>query len=79
MIDAQALNIAYSHIVSPVDGRVGLRLVDAGNYVQAASSTGIAVITQLQPMSVIFSVPEDALGKIRAENARRRQADRRRL
>jgi len=64
LIDAQALNIAYSHIVSPVDGRVGLRLVDAGNYVQAASSTGIAVITQLQPMSVIFSVPEDALGKI---------------
>jgi multidrug efflux system membrane fusion protein len=66
LIDAQALNIAYSHIVSPVDGRVGLRLVDAGNYVQAASTTGIAVITQLQPMTVIFSVPEDALGKIQA-------------
>ena len=64
LIDAQALNMAYSHIVSPVDGRVGLRLVDAGNYVQAASATGIAVITQLQPMSVIFSVPEDALSKI---------------
>jgi membrane fusion protein, multidrug efflux system len=66
LIDAQALNIAYSHIVSPVDGRVGLRLVDAGNYVQAAASTGIAVITQLQPMSVLFSVTEDALGKIQA-------------
>lgn len=66
LIDAQALNITYSHIVSPVDGRVGLRLVDAGNYVQAASTTGIAVITQLQPMTVIFSVPEDALGKIQA-------------
>ena len=63
-IDAQALNIAYSHIVSPVDGRVGLRLVDAGNYIQAGSSTGIAVITQLQPISVLFSVPEDALVKI---------------
>jgi multidrug efflux system membrane fusion protein len=66
LVDAQALNITYSHIVSPVDGRVGLRLVDAGNYVQAASTTGIAVITQLQPMTVIFSVPEDALGKIQA-------------
>jgi multidrug efflux system membrane fusion protein len=64
LIDAQALNIAYSHIVSPVDGRVGLRLVDAGNYIQAGSSTGIAVITQLQPISVLFSVPEDALVKI---------------
>ena len=64
LVDAQALNIAYSHIVSPVDGRVGLRLVDAGNYVQAGSSTGIAVVTQLHPISVIFSVPEDALTKI---------------
>jgi multidrug efflux system membrane fusion protein len=63
-IDAQALNIAYCHIVSPVDGRVGLRLVDAGNYITAGSSTGMAVVTQLQPMSVIFSVPEDALRKI---------------
>jgi multidrug efflux system membrane fusion protein len=63
-IDAQNLNLTYAHIVAPVDGRIGLRLVDPGNYVQAASSTGIAVITQLQPISVIFSVPEDALGKI---------------
>jgi multidrug efflux system membrane fusion protein len=63
-IDAQALNIAYAHIVSPVDGRVGLRLVDPGNYVTAGSTSGIAVVTQLQPMSVIFSVPEDALNKI---------------
>ena len=64
LIDAQALNIAYSHIVSPVDGRVGLRQVDAGNYITAGSSTGIAVVTQLHPISVIFSVPEDALTKI---------------
>ncbi|HEX4411164.1 MAG TPA: efflux RND transporter periplasmic adaptor subunit [Xanthobacteraceae bacterium] len=61
LIDAQDLNIAYCHIVSPVDGRVGLRLVDAGNYVQTASSTGIAVITQLQPITVVFSIPEDEL------------------
>jgi multidrug efflux system membrane fusion protein len=64
LIDAQALNIAYCHIVSPVDGRVGLRLVDAGNFITAGAATGIAVVTQLQPMSVIFSVPEDALRKI---------------
>ncbi|WP_294541947.1 efflux RND transporter periplasmic adaptor subunit [uncultured Rhodoblastus sp.] len=64
LVNAQALNIAYAHIVSPVDGRVGLRLVDPGNYVQAGSTAGIAVVTQLQPMSVLFSVPEDALNKI---------------
>lgn len=63
-IDAQSLNLTYARIVSPVDGRIGLRLVDAGNYVQAGSATGIAVITQMQPISVLFSVPEDALDKI---------------
>jgi multidrug efflux system membrane fusion protein len=63
-IDAQTLNLTYARIVSPVDGRIGLRLVDAGNYVQAGSATGIAVITQMQPISVLFSVPEDALEKI---------------
>ena len=60
-IDAQALNIAYCHIVSPVTGRVGLRLVDPGNYVQTTSTTGLAVVTQLQPITVIFTVPEDDL------------------
>jgi membrane fusion protein, multidrug efflux system len=64
LVDAQALNIAYCHIVSPVTGRVGLRLVDPGNYVQTTSTTGIAVITQLQPISVIFTVPEDDLPDI---------------
>jgi multidrug efflux system membrane fusion protein len=61
LVDAQALNISYCRIVSPITGRVGLRLVDPGNYVQTTSSTGIAVITQLQPISVVFSVPEDEL------------------
>ncbi len=63
-VDTQTLNIAYCHIVSPVTGRVGLRLVDPGNYVQTASSTGIAVVTQLQPITVIFSIPEDDLPEI---------------
>ena len=63
-VDTQNLNIQYCHIVSSVTGRVGLRLVDPGNYVQAASSTGIAVVTQLQPITVIFSIPEDDLPEI---------------
>jgi multidrug efflux system membrane fusion protein len=60
-VDQQKLNILYCHIVSPVNGRVGLRLVDPGNYVQASNSTGIAVVTELQPISVIFTIPEDDL------------------
>jgi multidrug efflux system membrane fusion protein len=64
LVDAQALNISYCRIVSPITGRVGLRLVDPGNYVQTTSSTGIAVITQLQPISVVFSLPEDDLPEI---------------
>src|SRR5215475_3535117 len=63
-IDAQKLNIAYCHIVSPVTGRAGLRLVDPGNYVTANDASGIVVITQLQPISVIFTVAEDNLPQI---------------
>ena len=63
-VDTQALNIAYCHIVSPITGRIGLRLVDPGNYVQTSSASSIAVVTQLQPISVIFSVPEDNLPDI---------------
>src|SRR5262249_37490099 len=51
-------------IVSPVTGRIGLRLVDPGNYVQTSNNTGIAVVTQLQPITVIFPVPEDELSGI---------------
>lgn len=65
-IDTAKLNIAYCHIVSPIDGRVGLRLVDPGNYVQASDTTGIVVITQLDPISVVFSTPEDNLPQIAA-------------
>jgi multidrug efflux system membrane fusion protein len=58
------LNIAYCHIRAPVDGRVGLRLVDQGNYVAPSDSNGIVLITQLQPITVIFTVPEDDLPAI---------------
>ena len=64
LIAAQALNIGYCRITSPVTGRIGLRLVDPGNYIQPNSATGIAVVTQMQPITVIFAVPEDELPDI---------------
>jgi membrane fusion protein, multidrug efflux system len=60
-VDAQKLNLTYCHITSPVTGRVGIRLVDPGNYIQAGSTTGIVVVTQLDPISVMFTVPEDSV------------------
>jgi membrane fusion protein, multidrug efflux system len=66
LIDAQKLNLTYARIVSPIDGRVGLRLVDPGNYVQTTDSSGLAVVTQLHPISVIFVVPEDDIPPIMA-------------
>ncbi|HEY1900527.1 MAG TPA: efflux RND transporter periplasmic adaptor subunit [Steroidobacteraceae bacterium] len=53
------LNLAYTEIDSPVDGRVGLRQVDPGNYVTPGDANGIVVVTQLHPISVLFTVPED--------------------
>ena len=58
-VDNAKLNLSYSHITAPVTGRVGLRLVDLGNYVTAGATTGIVVITQIQPISVLFTLPED--------------------
>jgi membrane fusion protein, multidrug efflux system len=63
-IDTQKLNLTYCHIISPVTGRVGLRQVDPGNYVQTSDTNGIVVVTQLQPISVIFTVPEDNLPEV---------------
>jgi membrane fusion protein, multidrug efflux system len=63
-LDNAKVNLAYCHITSPIDGRVGLRLVDPGNIVQANSTTALVVITQLQPITVIFSVAEDYLSEI---------------
>jgi membrane fusion protein, multidrug efflux system len=65
-IKAQQLNLTYCHIVAPSDGRVGLRQVDPGNYVQTGSSTGIVVLTLLKPTTVEFAVPEDSLPQIMA-------------
>ncbi|QWA13477.1 efflux RND transporter periplasmic adaptor subunit [Sodalis ligni] len=58
------LDLAYCRITAPIDGRVGLRLVDVGNYVTESSSTGIVVITSMKPTTVQFTVPQNALGKV---------------
>src|SRR6267142_2502592 len=58
------LNLTYSRITAPISGQVGLRLVDEGNIVRAADPGGLVVITQLQPISVLFSIPEDNLGAV---------------
>jgi membrane fusion protein, multidrug efflux system len=66
MVKTAELNVGYAHIVSPITGRVGLRLVDPGNYLQPSDATGIVVITQIDPISVVFTTPEDNLPRISA-------------
>ena len=61
------VNLVYTHITAPIAGRVGLRLVDPGNIVQANSTTSLVVITQLQPITVIFSIAEDQLSQIQQQ------------
>jgi membrane fusion protein, multidrug efflux system len=61
LIDSARLNLAYCRITSPINGRVGLRLVDTGNTVHAFDTQGLMVIRQFQPVTVIFSIPEDDL------------------
>src|SRR5882724_2078942 len=60
-IDNAKLNLVYTHITSPINGRVGLRLVDIGNMVHASDTNPLLVVTQLQPIAVVFTLPEDAL------------------
>jgi len=66
-IDSAKLNLTYSRITAPIDGRVGLRLVDPGNIVHASDTTGLVVITQLDPISVIFTIAEDQLPQVEAK------------
>ncbi|NPD67013.1 MdtA/MuxA family multidrug efflux RND transporter periplasmic adaptor subunit [Lichenicola cladoniae] len=60
-------NIAYCHILSPIDGRVGLRQVDAGNYITSSATNGLVVVTQVHPISVIFTIPEDNIPSLQAQ------------
>ncbi len=67
LVDNAKVNLVYCHITSPITGRVGLRLVDIGNMVQANSTTGLVVVAQLQPITVIFSIAEDYLPQIQQQ------------
>lgn len=64
------LNLEFCTIVSPIDGRAGLRLVDAGNLIHAADATGIVTINQIHPIAVVFTLPQDALAQVQAAMAR---------
>lgn len=66
-IDSAKLNLVYAHITAPIDGRVGLRLVDPGNIVHASDTSGLVVITQLDPISVIFTIAEDQLPEVESK------------
>src|SRR3954463_5055785 len=63
-VETARINLGYTNIVSPVTGRAGIHLVDIGNIVQAGQTNGIVVVTQLQPMSVLFTIPEDSVSKV---------------
>ena len=65
-VNYNQVQLSYCHIVAPITGRVGLRLVDPGNVVQAAGTTVLVVITQVQPTTVIFTMAEDSLGQVQA-------------
>ncbi|MGA8938266.1 MAG: efflux RND transporter periplasmic adaptor subunit [Acidobacteriaceae bacterium] len=66
-VDYDKVQLSYCHIVSPINGRVGLRLVDPGNTVFSGSSSTLVVITQLQPITVVFNVSEDDLPQVQAQ------------
>jgi membrane fusion protein, multidrug efflux system len=63
-VDSASLNLTYSRITAPLSGRVGLRLVDPGNVVTASGTIGLVVITQVEPISVLFTLPEDTLNTV---------------
>jgi multidrug efflux system membrane fusion protein len=68
-IDSARTQLDYATITSPISGRTGIRLVDQGNIVHATDTTGLVVVTQLQPISVIFTLPEDQLASVKATMA----------
>ena len=64
MVEFDEVQVDFCHITAPIAGRVGLRLVDPGNVVQSAGTVTLAVITQLEPITVIFTIPEDSLSEV---------------
>jgi multidrug efflux system membrane fusion protein len=69
-IETARLNLSYARIVSPIDGVTGIRQVDPGNLVRASDTTGIVVVTQIDPIAVIFTLPQDQLGPVAEQQAR---------
>ena len=63
-VENAKLQLAYCHITAPISGRIGLRLVDQGNIVRANDPMGLAVITQLQPISLVFTIPQDDISRV---------------
>ncbi len=63
-IEAAKLNVSYAYILSPIDGRVGLRMVDPGNMIHSSEATGIMSITQVQPIAATFTLPQDQLPQV---------------
>jgi multidrug efflux system membrane fusion protein len=70
MVQYDQVQVDFCHITAPIAGRVGLRLVDPGNVVQSAGKATLAVITQLDPTTVIFTIPQDSLGQVQARLAK---------
>ena len=64
-IDNAQTQVDYTHLVAPISGRVGIRLVDPGNIVHSSDTGGIVTINQVQPISVLFTLPQQELGKVR--------------
>jgi multidrug efflux system membrane fusion protein len=69
-IESAKVNLDYTKVTSPIDGRVGIRLVDVGNIVHASDSNGIVTITQLKPISVLFTLPQQQLNQVNQEAAK---------
>ena len=64
IVQYDQVQLSYCHITAPIDGRVGLRLVDPGNVVQSSGGLTLVVITQIQPITIIFTIAEDNLGQV---------------
>jgi multidrug efflux system membrane fusion protein len=73
LIDSAKLQLVYSRVTAPISGRIGLRLVDIGNIVHASDTNGLLVITQLQPIAVIFALPQDQLPQVASKLLRKEQ------
>ena len=69
-MDTAKLQLAYCNIISPIDGRTGVRLVDPGNIVHATDANGLVIITQLDPIAVLFTLPQDDLSRVAAQLAK---------